>query len=128
MQKTVRGATDNADVPFQQVVADADVPRSAAYTPLFQSMVTLQESGLADRLQLDGLTIGDAEVGPQGGLSDMQRLHCCAAADIAPAALSMSLLAAAGSLTPQSTGRPLRYTVATVTNPLCCLSGKESQW
>ncbi len=64
VQKTVRGAMDNADVPFQQVVADADVPRSASYTPLFQSMVTLQEIGLADRLQLDGLTIGDAEVGP----------------------------------------------------------------
>ena len=119
---------DNADVPFQQVVADADVPRSASYTPLFQSMVTLQESGLADRLQLDGLTIGDAEVGLQGGQSDIQRLHCCAAAAIALAPLSMSLLSAAGPLTPQSTEGRLRYTVTTVTNQLCCLSGKESQW
>ena len=71
VQKIVRGAMDNADVPFQQVVADADVPRSASYTPLFQSMVTLQESGLADRLQLDGLTIGDAEVGLRVWLSDI---------------------------------------------------------
>ena len=69
VQKAVRGAMDNADVPFQQVVADADMPRSASYSPLFQSMVTLQESGLADRMQLDGLTIGDAEVGIGGGLS-----------------------------------------------------------
>ena len=67
-------------MPFQQVVADADVPRSASYTPLFQSMVTLQESGLADRLQLDGLTIGDAEVGLREGLSNVKRLRCCAVA------------------------------------------------
>lgn len=82
MQKTVRGAMDSADVPFQQVVADADVPRSAAYTPLFQSMVTLQESGLADRLQLDGLTIGDAEVGLKAGLSNAQELHLRTVPDI----------------------------------------------
>ena len=42
MRGAVRGALDNADVPFSMVVADAAVPRSAAYSPLFQNLCVLQ--------------------------------------------------------------------------------------
>lgn len=43
----MQGALANADVPFQQVVSGADIPRSSAYTPLFQTMFTLEE-GVAE--------------------------------------------------------------------------------
>ena len=43
----VQGALANADVPFQQVVSIADIPRSSAYTPLFQTMFTMEE-GVAE--------------------------------------------------------------------------------
>lgn len=47
MRKVVQGALGNADVPFQQVVSGADIPRSSAYTPLFQTMFTMEE-GVAE--------------------------------------------------------------------------------
>ena len=40
-------ALANADVPFQQVVSDAGVPRSTAYSPLFQTLITVEE-GVGD--------------------------------------------------------------------------------
>ena len=52
----VRGALGNADVPFSMVVADAAVPRSAAYSPLFQNLCVLQDAAWGDLPALDGTT------------------------------------------------------------------------
>ena len=49
VRKVVQRALANADVPFQQVVDDASVPRSTAYSPLFQTLITVDE-GAADSL------------------------------------------------------------------------------
>ena len=38
----------NADLPFARIVDAVDAPRSAAYTPLFQNMLSLQSEGPAD--------------------------------------------------------------------------------
>lgn len=38
VKRVVQGALANADVPFHQVVSDLSVPRSAAYSPIFQVM------------------------------------------------------------------------------------------
>ena len=52
----VRGALGNADVPFSLVVADAAVPRSASYSPLFQNLCVLQDAAWGDLPALDGTT------------------------------------------------------------------------
>ena len=63
----VQGALENADVPFQQVVADANVPRSSSYSPLFQVLFTLADASFDVALQLEGATVEEAEVrAPQG--------------------------------------------------------------
>ena len=49
----VQGAMANADVPFARIVAAADIPRSSAYTPVFQNMVSLQTEGAAQAGQDD---------------------------------------------------------------------------
>ena len=41
-RRVVQGAIEHADVPFARVVQAARVPRSSAYTPVFQTMMTLQ--------------------------------------------------------------------------------------
>jgi len=58
----VQGALENADVPFQQVVADAHVPRSSAYSPLFQNLFTLADASFESALELDGAIVEQAEV------------------------------------------------------------------
>jgi len=60
----VQGALENADVPFQQVVADANVPRSSAYSPLFQNLFTLADASFESALELDGASVEQAEVRP----------------------------------------------------------------
>lgn len=47
VKATVQGALAHADVPFQQIVSDLNVPRNAAYSPVFQTMFAL-ESGVSD--------------------------------------------------------------------------------
>jgi len=58
----VQGALENADVPFQQVVADASVPRSKSYTPLFQNLFTLADASFESAVELEGATVKEAEV------------------------------------------------------------------
>ena len=41
-KRVVQDAMEHADVPFARVVEAARVPRSTAYTPIFQTMMTLQ--------------------------------------------------------------------------------------
>jgi len=41
-KRVVQDAIQHADVPFARVVEAARVPRSTAYTPVFQTMMTLQ--------------------------------------------------------------------------------------
>ncbi len=41
-KRVVQDAIEHADVPFARVVEAARVPRSTAYTPVFQTMMTLQ--------------------------------------------------------------------------------------
>lgn len=40
----VQDAVANADIPFYQVVDAAKVARSSAYTPIFQTQVTLESA------------------------------------------------------------------------------------
>lgn len=47
VKKIVQGALANADVPFQQVVSDACVPRSSAYSPVFQTMFMLDDASFS---------------------------------------------------------------------------------
>ena len=45
VKATVQGALAHADVPFQQIVSDLNVPRNAAYSPVFQTMFALESDG-----------------------------------------------------------------------------------
>ncbi len=58
----VQDALENADVPLQQVVADANVPRSKSYTPLFQNLFTLADASFESAVELEGATVREAEV------------------------------------------------------------------
>ena len=58
----VRGALDNADLPFMLVVQAAGVPRSTAYSPLFQVMCVLQDASFDQEARLDGLEQQTIEV------------------------------------------------------------------
>ena len=58
----VRSALDNADLPFMQVVQAAGVPRSTAYSPLFQVMCVLQDASFDQEARLDGLEHHTIEV------------------------------------------------------------------
>ena len=60
----MRGALDNADLPFMRVVEAAGVPRSAAYSPLFQVMLSLQDASLAQDVAMEGLKQEAVEVPP----------------------------------------------------------------
>lgn len=44
VKATVQGALAHADIPFQQIVSDLNVPRNAAYSPVFQTMFALENS------------------------------------------------------------------------------------
>ena len=44
----VQGAMANTDVPFARIVDAAGIPRSSAYTPVFQNMLSLQTDMAAD--------------------------------------------------------------------------------
>ena len=44
VKTTVQGALAHADVPFQQIVSDLNVPRNAAYSPVFQTMFALEDN------------------------------------------------------------------------------------
>ena len=57
----VQSALANADVPFQQIVIDANVPRSASYTPLFQTIFTLEDASFDTSFELDGAAVDGAE-------------------------------------------------------------------
>ena len=58
----MRGALDNADLPFTRVVEAVGVARSAAHSPLFQVMCALQDASLDEEVVMDGLTQDAVEV------------------------------------------------------------------
>ena len=58
----MRGALDNADLPFTGVVEAAGAPRSAAHSPLFQVMCVLQDASLDEEVVMDGLKQEGVEV------------------------------------------------------------------
>ena len=60
----MRGALDNADLPFTRVVQAAGAPRSAAHSPLFQVMCVLQDASVDAEVAMDGLTQEAVEVAP----------------------------------------------------------------
>ena len=55
VKAVMRGALDNADLPFMRVVEAVGAPRSAAYSPLFQVMCVLQDASLDQGVLMDGL-------------------------------------------------------------------------
>jgi len=60
VKAVVQDAVANADIPFPQVVEAANVPRSSAYTPVYQTLLTLEAA----------LGAGEAGGKPQmGGLA-----------------------------------------------------------
>ena len=58
----MRGALDNADLPFTRVVEAVGVPRSATHSPLFQVMCVLQDASPDEEVVMDGLEQEDVEV------------------------------------------------------------------
>ena len=55
VKAVMRGALDNADLPFMSVVEAVGAPRSAAHSPLFQVMCVLQDASLDQGVAMDGL-------------------------------------------------------------------------
>ena len=60
----MRGALDNADLPFTRVVEAAGVPRSSAHSPLFQVMCVLQDASLDQDVVMEGVEQETVEVMP----------------------------------------------------------------
>ena len=99
-KRVVQDAMEHADVPFARVVEAARVPRSAAYTPVFQTMMTLQgafygtRKGTGDAaMSLAGLEVGDWAVRSMHGRSfratsidEQYKRGCPACYDGGPAA------------------------------------------
>jgi amino acid adenylation domain-containing protein len=57
-------AQQNQDIPFEQVVERVQPARSLAYSPLFQVMFAWQNAS-ASRLELPGLRLAPADIGPR---------------------------------------------------------------
>ena len=64
----VQGAMANADVPFARIVDAAAVPRSSAYTPVFQNMLSLQTESVSDTAADDRGRMAPADRGGMAGL------------------------------------------------------------
>ena len=92
VKKIVQGALANADVPFQQVVGDVGVPRSSAYSPVFQTMFMLDDASFS-------------ATSPQGeeaeGADSVEVRGQHAAFRVFVAALMRSCAACLGCLAPQ---------------------------
>ncbi|HEX2207627.1 MAG TPA: amino acid adenylation domain-containing protein [Longimicrobium sp.] len=66
VRESVLGAFGNQDLPFERLVDDLNVPRSAAHAPVFQAMFVLQNTPDAP-LAIPGLTVEGVEM--DGGTS-----------------------------------------------------------
>ena len=83
VRAVMRGALDNADLPFTRVVEAVGAPRSATHSPLFQVMCVLQDASLDEEVVMDGLKQEDVEVPTRtqqaaahvGTCSDMKQLQ-----------------------------------------------------
>jgi hypothetical protein len=53
---------EHADVPFARVVEAAHVPRSTAYTPVFQTMLTLQGAIKGMRKGYAAMSLADLQL------------------------------------------------------------------
>jgi len=62
-RRVVQDAMQHADVPFARVVEAARVPRSTAYTPVFQTMMTLQGAVRGTQMAGAALALASLEVG-----------------------------------------------------------------
>ena len=77
VKAVVQDAVVNADIPFAQVVEAVNAPRSSAYTPVYQTLLTLEaalgagEAGGRPQAQMGGLAAEE--------LSARARF-CCSAA------------------------------------------------
>uniref|UniRef100_UPI000F766354 non-ribosomal peptide synthetase n=1 Tax=Pseudoalteromonas rubra TaxID=43658 RepID=UPI000F766354 len=59
------GAQSNQDVPFEQLVEQLNVPRSSAYSPLFQVMLTIRgDYEAAEQVENTGWSLGEAKLSP----------------------------------------------------------------
>ncbi|MFI5778970.1 amino acid adenylation domain-containing protein [Nocardia sp. NPDC051570] len=71
VRETDLAAFSHADLPFEQLVAELDPPRSQAHHPLFQVALAFQNFG-AQALRLPGLTIAAVDSGDEVATVDLQ--------------------------------------------------------
>jgi hypothetical protein len=100
-KRVVQGAIEHADVPFARVVEAARVPRSTAYTPVYQTMMTLQGASYGTRkvdaaMSLAGLEVEDWAV----------RCHTCPLLAVAAWSLCGAAVASELAFMTASSGRP----------------------
>ena len=62
-KRVIQDAMEHADVPFARVVEAARVSRSTAYTPVFQTMMTLQGAVRGTQMAGAALALASLEVG-----------------------------------------------------------------
>jgi len=73
-KRVVQGAIQHADVPFARIVEAARVPRSTAYTPVFQTMITLQ--GASSGMRKDNAVMSLADLQLEGWAVRVKQSAC----------------------------------------------------
>lgn len=74
VSENIMGAFSNQNLPFESIVEELETNRDMSYTPIFQTMYSLQSSAMDHKLELRGLKIQREQIQSETSKYDLQ-LH-----------------------------------------------------